>query len=194
MREDDTFTTPYLCRPFDHGADIVCHSLTKWMGGHGTGIGGIVIDAGTFKWGAGKHPLYSEPDTSYGGLRWGLDLPAPLLPLAFILRMRTVPLRNLGAAIAPDNAWMFLQGIETLPLRMEKHCSNALEVAKFLKAHPDKRRDAAELEQLDREDDIGNETKFRLGLEAGFIVTWSRRDHIALPTPRPRVRPLRAGR
>merc|ERR1719174_2891203 len=105
------------------------------MGGHGIGIGGIVIDAGRFKWGAGKHPLYSEPDTSYGGLRWGLDLPEMLAPLAFILRMRTVPLRNLGAAISPDNAWIFLQGIETLPLRMEKHCSNALAVAQFLKGH-----------------------------------------------------------
>ena len=132
---DATFSTPYLTKPISFGADVVCHSLTKWMGGHGTGLGGIVIDAGTFKWGAGKHPLYSEPDTSYGGLRWGLDLPEMLLPLAFILRMRTVPLRNLGACISPDNSWMFLQGIETLPLRMEKHCANALAVAKFLKGH-----------------------------------------------------------
>ena len=114
----------------------MCHSLTKWIGGHGTGVGGMVVDAGKFNWGAGKHPLYSNPDTSYGGLRWGLDLPEALLPLAFILRMRTVPLRNLGACLSPDNAWMFLQGLETLPLRIEKHCSNALEVAKFLKSHP----------------------------------------------------------
>ena len=133
---DATFSTPYLTKPLSYGADVVCHSLTKWMGGHGTGVGGIVVDAGTFKWGAGKHPLYSEPDTSYGGLRWGLDLPEMLAPLAFILRMRTVPLRNLGGCLSPDNAWIFLQGIETLPLRMEKHCSNALAVAKFLSAHP----------------------------------------------------------
>ena len=132
---DATFSTPYLTKPISFGADIVIHSLTKWMGGHGTGLGGMVIDAGTFKWGAGKHPLYTENDTSYGGLRWGLDLPAPLLPLAFILRMRTVPLRNLGACISPDNSWMFLQGIETLPLRMERHCSNSLAVAKFLSSH-----------------------------------------------------------
>ena len=133
---DATFSTPYLTKPISFGADVVIHSLTKWMGGHGAGLGGLVVDAGTFKWGASNFPLYTEPDTSYGGLKWGLDLPAPLLPLAFILRMRTVPLRNLGACISPDNSWMFLQGIETLPLRMEKHCSNALAVAKFLKTHP----------------------------------------------------------
>ena len=113
---DDTFTTPYLCRPFDHGADIICHSLTKWTGGHGTAIGGIVIDKGTFDWSTGKHPLFTEPDTSYGGLRWGIDLPEMLAPLAYILRMRTVPLRNLGGCMSPDNAWMALQGIETLPM------------------------------------------------------------------------------
>jgi O-acetylhomoserine (thiol)-lyase len=134
---DATFSTPYLCNPIAHGADIVVHSLTKWMGGHGTGIGGIVIDSGTFNWGAGKHPLYDTPDTSYGGLRWGHDLPAALAPLAYILRMRTVPLRNLGACISPDNAWMFLQGIETLPLRMDRHCENAGAVAAYLQAHPD---------------------------------------------------------
>ncbi len=129
---DATFSTPYLTRPLDHGADVVIHSLTKWLGGHGTGIGGVVIDSGRFNWAAGKHPLYTIPDTSYHGLRWGLDLPEPLLPLAFILRMRTVPLRNLGACITPDNSWMFLQGIETLPLRMEQHCRNALAVARWL--------------------------------------------------------------
>ncbi|PQJ27728.1 O-acetylhomoserine aminocarboxypropyltransferase/cysteine synthase family protein [Rubritalea profundi] len=132
---DSTFTTPHLCRPFEHGADIVIHSLTKWLGGHGTSIGGIVIDSGKFNWAAGKHPLYDTPDDSYHGLRWGHDLPEPLAPLAFILRMRTVPLRNLGACIAPDNSWMILQGIETLPLRMERHCENALAVAKFLQSH-----------------------------------------------------------
>ncbi|HMO50314.1 MAG TPA: aminotransferase class I/II-fold pyridoxal phosphate-dependent enzyme [Kiritimatiellia bacterium] len=132
---DATFSTPYLTRPLDHGADIVVHSLTKWFGGHGTGIGGVVVDSGRFNWGAGKHPLFDRPDTSYHGLRWGHDLPAPLAPLAYILRMRTVPLRNLGACIAPDNSWMFLQGIETLPLRMERHCQNALAVAQHLKQH-----------------------------------------------------------
>lgn len=132
---DSTFSTPYLTRPIEFGADIVVHSLTKWFGGHGTGIGGIVVDSGKFPWGAGKHALYDIPDTSYHGLRWGHDLPPPLAPLAFILRMRTVPLRNLGACISPDNSWMFLQGIETLPLRMERHCQNAHAVAEFLKGH-----------------------------------------------------------
>lgn len=132
---DSTFSTPYLTRPLEHGADIVVHSLTKWFGGHGAGIGGIVVDSGKFPWNNGKFPLYDEPDASYHGLRWGHDLPEPLAPLAYILRMRTVPLRNLGACISPDNAWQFLQGIETLPLRMERHCENALAVAKHLNAH-----------------------------------------------------------
>ena len=136
MIVDSTFSTPYLTRPIEYGADIVVHSLTKWFGGHGTGIGGIVVDSGKFKWNNGKFPLYDEPDTSYNGLRWGHDLPEPLSPIAFILRMRTVPLRNLGACLSPDNAWIFLQGIETLPLRMERHCENALAVAKHLKSHP----------------------------------------------------------
>jgi O-acetylhomoserine (thiol)-lyase len=133
---DATFSTPYLTQPLAHGADIIVHSLTKWFGGHGTGIGGVVVDSGRFNWTAGKHPLYDAPDNSYHGLRWGHDLPEPLKPLAFILRMRTVPLRNLGACISPDNSWMFLQGIETLPLRVERHCQNALAVANHLKAHP----------------------------------------------------------
>jgi O-acetylhomoserine (thiol)-lyase len=133
---DSTFSTPYLTKPLEHGADIVVHSLTKWFGGHGAGIGGIVVDSGKFNWAGGKHPLFTNPDNSYHGLRWGIDLPAPLLPLAYILRMRTVPLRNLGACIAPDNSWFLLQGIETLPLRMERHCENSLAVAKHLKSHP----------------------------------------------------------
>ncbi|MDA7597944.1 O-acetylhomoserine aminocarboxypropyltransferase/cysteine synthase [Verrucomicrobiales bacterium] len=132
---DATFSTPYLCRPIEHGADIVVHSLTKWLGGHGSGIGGVVIDSGTFNWAGGKHPLFDEPDNSYHGLRWGHDLPDMLAPLAYILRMRTVPLRNLGACIAPDNAWIALQGIETLPLRMERHCENAGAVARHLKGN-----------------------------------------------------------
>ena len=129
---DSTFSTPYLTRPIEFGADVVVHSLTKWFGGHGTGIGGVVVDSGKFNWANGKFALYDEPDSSYHGLRWGHDLPEPLAPLAFILRMRTVPLRNLGACLSPDNAWIFLQGIETLPLRMERHCSNAKAVAEHL--------------------------------------------------------------
>lgn len=131
---DSTFTTPYLMRPIEHGADIVVHSLTKWLGGHGTGIGGIVVDSGKFDWTSGKFPLMSEPDPSYHGLRYAHDL-GDLSPIAYILRMRVVPLRNLGACISPDNAWMFLQGIETLHLRMQRHCENALKVAQFLSQH-----------------------------------------------------------
>ena len=131
---DSTFTTPYLQRPIEHGADIVIHSLTKWLGGHGTGIGGIVVDSGKFDWQSDKFPLMVEPESSYHGVRWAYDL-GPLSPLAFILRMRVVPLRNLGACISPDNAWSFLQGIETLPLRMDRHCENALAIAKHLKEH-----------------------------------------------------------
>ena len=133
---DATFSTPALTRPLAHGAHVVVHSLTKWLGGHGTGLGGIVVDGASFPWHAGRHPLFDAPDASYHGLRWGHDLPEPLAPLAFILRMRTGPLRNLGACISPDNSWIFLQGIETLPLRMERHCANALAVARHLQAHP----------------------------------------------------------
>ena len=133
---DATFSTPYLLQTIQHGADIVINSLTKWIGGHGTGIGGSITDSGRFDWKGGRHPLFTEPDPNYHGLRWALDLPEPLSPLAFILRARTVPLRNLGAAISPDNAWIFLQGIETLPLRILKHSENALRVAQYLEKHP----------------------------------------------------------
>ncbi|HBP55996.1 MAG TPA: bifunctional O-acetylhomoserine aminocarboxypropyltransferase/cysteine synthase, partial [Verrucomicrobiales bacterium] len=132
---DSTFTTPYLQRPIDHGADIVIHSLTKWLGGHGAGIGGIVVDSGKFDWKSDKFPLMTQPESSYHGVRWAHDL-GDLSPIAFILRMRVVPLRNLGACITPDNAWMFLQGIETLTLRMERHCENSLALAKHLQSHP----------------------------------------------------------
>jgi len=132
---DSTFTTPYLLKPLEHGADIVVHSLTKWLGGHGAGIGGIVVDSGKFDWTDSKFNLFNEPDESYHGIRYAHDL-GDLNPLAFIMRMRLVPLRNLGACISPDNAWIFLQGIETFPLRMERHCRNAVQIAKYLKEHP----------------------------------------------------------
>ncbi|MGD0169787.1 MAG: O-acetylhomoserine aminocarboxypropyltransferase/cysteine synthase family protein [Smithella sp.] len=133
---DATFTTPYLLRTIDYGADIVVNSLTKWIGGHGTAIGGVITDAGKFSWKGGRHKLFTEPDNNYHGLRWALDLPEPLAPIAFALRVRTVPLRNLGAALSPDNAWIFLQGAETLPLRIVRHSENALAVANHLKKHP----------------------------------------------------------
>ena len=132
---DATFTTPVLQRSIEFGADVVVNSLTKWLGGHGTGIGGIVLDAGRFDWKGERFPLMNEPDSSYHGLRWAHDLPEELAPVAYLLRMRTVPLRNLGACISPDNAWIFAQGIETLPLRMERHCQNAWTVAEYLKDH-----------------------------------------------------------
>jgi len=132
---DSTFTTPWLLRPLEYGADIVCHSLTKWLGGHGTGIGGIVVDKGSFDWSDAKFNLFNQPDPGYHGLRYAHDL-GELNPLAFIMRLRLVPLRNLGACISPDNAWIFLQGIETLALRMQRHCENGLAVAEFLQHHP----------------------------------------------------------
>ncbi|MCG8618416.1 MAG: O-acetylhomoserine aminocarboxypropyltransferase/cysteine synthase [Desulfobacterales bacterium] len=131
---DATFTTPYLFRPIDHGAHIVIHSLTKWIGGHGTALGGIVVDSGTFDWSDSKFTLYNDPDPSYHDLRWAHDI-GDLTAVAFIIRMRVGPLRNLGACISPDNAWLILQGIETLSLRMDAHCKNALKVAQFLENH-----------------------------------------------------------
>jgi O-acetylhomoserine (thiol)-lyase len=132
---DSTFTPPCLLRPIEHGADVVIHSLTKWIGGHGTAIGGIVVDAGNFNWKDPKFSLYNEPDESYHGIRYAHDL-GDLSEVAFALRMRLVPLRNLGACISADNAWIFLQGLETLSLRMERHSQNALKVAEFLNKHP----------------------------------------------------------
>ncbi len=130
---DATFTTPYLLRTIQHGADIVVNSLTKWIGGHGTAIGGVVTDSGKFDWSDPKFPLYNDPDPNYHGLKWAHDLPEELAPVAFALRIRTVPLRNAGACISPDNAWIFLQGLETLPLRMDRHSANATAVAEYLK-------------------------------------------------------------
>lgn len=132
---DATFTPPTLLRPIEHGADIVIHSLSKWIGGHGTGIGGAVIDAGKFDWSNPRFALYNEPDRGYHGLRYAHDL-GELNHLAFILRLRTVGLRNQGPTLAPDAAWIFLQGVESLPLRMAKHSENALKVAQYLSKHP----------------------------------------------------------
>lgn len=165
---DSTFSTPHLTRPLEHGADIVVHSLTKWLGGHGTGLGGIVIDSGRFNWAAGKHPLYDHPDDSYHGLCWGHDLPEALAPLAYILRMRTVPLRNLGACISPDNSWMFLQGIETLPLRMDRHCENALAVAKHLKNHADV--EWVRFPGLEDDPEFAKNQKYLEGKGGGMVV------------------------
>ena len=130
---DNTVATPILCRPFEHGADIVVHSLTKYIGGHGTSIGGIVVDSGKFPWAENKErfPLLNTPDVSYHGVTYT----EAFGPAAFIGRCRVVPLRNMGAALSPFNAFLILQGLETLALRMERHCENAQKVAEFLKGH-----------------------------------------------------------
>ena len=133
---DATFTPPPLLRAFDHGADFVIHSLSKWIGGHGTGIGGIVVEKGGFDFSNPKFALYNEPDAGYHGLRFAHDLPEPLKAVAFSIRLLTVGIRNQGACLAPDAAWLFLQGVESLPLRIARHSENALAVAKWLSSHP----------------------------------------------------------
>jgi len=131
---DNTVATPYLCRPFDLGADIVIHSLTKYIGGHGTTIGGIIVDSGRFDWAAhaDRFPMMSEPDPAYHGVVYT----EALGEAAYIGRCRVAPLRNTGAALAPHSAFLLMQGLETLGLRMERHCDNALAVARHLQAHP----------------------------------------------------------
>ncbi|ODT72775.1 MAG: O-acetylhomoserine aminocarboxypropyltransferase [Pelagibacterium sp. SCN 63-23] len=131
---DNTVATPYLTRPFDFGADIVVHALTKYIGGHGNSIGGMIVDSGKFDWKAHKDrfPILNEPDPSYHGVVYT----EALGPAAFIGRARVVPLRNTGAALSPFNAFLILQGLETLGLRMERHCANAQKVAEYLQAHP----------------------------------------------------------
>lgn len=130
---DNTVTTPYLLRPFSHGADIVVHSATKFIGGHGTSIGGIIVDSGNFDWvGSGRFPYFVAPDPAYHGLKFVETFGN----LAFILRARVIGLRDMGAAMSPFNAWLFLQGLETLHLRMARHSENGLAVARYLEGHP----------------------------------------------------------
>ncbi len=131
---DNTVATPILCNPIEHGADIVVHSLTKFMGGHGTTIGGIIIDSGKFPWAenAARYPGLNTPEPAYHGVVYT----EALGPAAYIGRARTVPLRNTGSAISPMSAWQIMQGIETLSLRMERHCENAMAVAEYLNQHP----------------------------------------------------------
>ena len=130
---DNTVPTPALCRPIEHGADIVVHSLTKFCGGHGNSIGGVIVDSGNFDWqAAAKYPMLSEPDPSYGGVVWTQAVGRA----AYIIRARTILLRDTGACLSPMNSFLIIQGIETLTLRMERHCQNALAVAEFLRNHP----------------------------------------------------------
>lgn len=131
---DNTLASPILCRPFEHGADVVIHSCTKFIGGHGTSIGGVIVEKGDFPWNNGKFPEMTEPDPSYHGVKF-FDAFGPLR-MAFIIKARTQGLRDLGAAMSPFNAFLFLQGLETLHLRMQRHCENALAVARFLESHP----------------------------------------------------------
>ena len=129
---DNTFATPYLCRPIEHGADIVVHSTTKFIGGHGTAIGGMIVDSGKFDWTNGKFPMLTEPSPGYHGLKFV----EALGPLAYIIKVRVEGLRDLGPCQTPFNSFLFLQGLETLPMRMERHCANSIAVAKHLEAHP----------------------------------------------------------
>ncbi|WP_248498373.1 O-acetylhomoserine aminocarboxypropyltransferase/cysteine synthase family protein [Staphylococcus haemolyticus] len=129
---DNTFASPYLCRPFEHGADIVIHSATKFIGGHGTSIGGIIVDSGKFNWDNGKFPGLVEPDPSYHGISYTNDVGEA----AYITKARVQLLRDLGSAVSPYNVHEFLIGLETLHLRMERHSENALKVAQFLAQHP----------------------------------------------------------
>ncbi len=128
---DNTLPTPYLVQPFKHGADIVVHSTTKFIGGHGTSIGGVIVDGGQFDWTKGRFPGFVEPDPSYHGLRYV----EALGPLAYIIKARVQLMRDIGASASPFNDWLFLQGLESLPLRMERHSQNAQRVAEFLEGH-----------------------------------------------------------
>ncbi|HPT25040.1 MAG TPA: O-acetylhomoserine aminocarboxypropyltransferase [Bryobacteraceae bacterium] len=129
---DNTFASPYLCRPIEHGADIVLHSLTKFIGGHGTSIGGIIVDAGKFDWSKSAHPQLNQPSPAYHGMNFSETFGA----VAFILRARVEGLRDMGPCLSPFNAFQFIQGIETLGMRMDRHVSNAVAVAKHLEKHP----------------------------------------------------------
>ncbi len=134
---DNTLPSPYLCQPLAHGADIVVHSATKFIGGHGSSIGGVIVDGGTFDYeGSGRFPSFTEPDPSYHGLVFA-QLPEPLFPARFVLKARLQYLRDIGASIAPLNSFLFIQGVETLSLRMERHVANATVVANWLEARPE---------------------------------------------------------
>ena len=129
---DSTFATPYLCRPFEHGANIVIHSATKYIDGHATSVGGVIVDGGNFNWANGRYPELTEPDVSYHGLQYVKSFG----PLAYIIKARVQLMRDLGATPAPMNSFLFNHGLHTLPLRMQRHSENALAVARFLESHP----------------------------------------------------------
>ncbi len=163
---DNTMATPYLCRPIEHGADIVCHSLTKFIGGHGNSVGGILVDAGTFDWSAsGNYPTLSEPCDSYHGLK----LHETFGNIAFAIACRVLGLRDLGPAMAPMNAFLLITGCETLHLRMQRHCENALEVARHLKGH----KDVAWVSYAGLPDDPGHDLMKKISPKgAGAVFTF----------------------
>jgi len=162
---DNTVPTPYLCRPFEHGCDIVVHSLTKYLGGHGTSIGGVLVDSGKFPWAEHKErfKVFNEPDVSYHGVVYT----EALGEAAYIGRARVVPLRNMGSAISPFNSFLVLQGIETLPVRMDRHCENALTVANHLRKH--KKVDWVRYAGLSDHSDFGLVKKYCNGKAAGIL-------------------------
>jgi O-acetylhomoserine (thiol)-lyase len=129
---DNTMATPYLCRPFEHGADIVVHSATKYIDGHATSVGGVIVDGGTFNWANGSFPELTEPDQSYHGIQYVSSFG----PAAYIVKARVQLMRDLGATVAPLNAFLFYHGLQTLPLRMQRHSENALALARYLSGHP----------------------------------------------------------
>ncbi len=170
---DNTLATPYLCRPFEWGADIVVHSLTKFLGGHGNSIGGLIVDGGSFEWAAepGQYPALTEPSPGYHGIRFHETFG----DFGFAIACRAVGLRDLGPSLSPFNAFLILTGIETLPLRMERHCGNALEVARFLAAHPRVERISYAGLESDPHYELaqkymakGAGAVFTIGLEGGF--------------------------
>ncbi|RAO98863.1 O-acetylhomoserine aminocarboxypropyltransferase [Petrotoga sp. 9PW.55.5.1] len=156
---DNTFATPYLFKPFEFGADVVVHSLTKYMNGHGNSIGGIIVDSGKFDWGKGKYPMIAEPDPAYHGVSFYERFKES----AYIAKARSQWLRDLGSSISPFNSFLILQGIETLSLRMERHCSNAMSIAKFLQN--DKRINWVNYPGLENNTTYKNATKY---LKNGF--------------------------
>lgn len=185
---DNTFA-PGLCAPVKHGADIVVHSLTKWIGGHGTSIGGILVDGGGFNWGNGCFPEFTEPDASYHGLKyWDVfgDFPG-LGNVAFAIKARVQGLRNMGMSLSPTNAFQFIQGLETLPLRMEKHVSNAKKLAEWLKNHPKIDwvnytgfSDHASFENCKKYLQGHFPTVFTFGIKGGYDAAKSFIDHVKL--------------
>jgi len=166
---DNTFASPYLCRPIEWGADIVIHSATKFIGGHGTALGGVIVESGTFDWSAGRHPLLSEPSPGYHDMNFAETFGE----YAFLMRARAEVLRDVGAAMSPMNAWLLVQGLETLALRMQGHCANALAIAKWLQGREEVAwvsyagLDTSQVERVRKYLPLGAGSIFTFGLRGG---------------------------